>query len=341
MASTTIRQAREADRETLRTLWEEFASEQPAPWYVENPREEAAADIDRSLSEGAAFLAEADGEAVGFALAFRGRWRAMYLSDFFVRASARRRGVASALVRDVAAAARSGGMRAVTLNVGAQNASARAFCERVGFREESVDLAGDLGDLESRLGQEKALTASFGSIHIQSDDLNAVERAVRQFVPRLPGGSLGSVVMPPRNGWIAVYDELCDREPSMRRRLARELSDRMGGVVLALGVEGRVVRYLLLERGRIVDEYVSVPELERSLPPGDVIALSANPTVVARLTGASPERVREVARTAASPDELPPAAELVAMLGDVLRVPGTAHGYGEARSSSGAIVIER
>lgn len=309
---------------------------------MENAREEAAADIDRSLSEGAAFLAEADGEAVGFALAFPGRWRAFYLSDLFVRPSARRRGVASALVRDVVGAARSAGMRAVTLNVGAQNARGRAFYERVGFHEESVDLAGDLDDLESRLGHEEEIAASFGSIHIQTDDLNAVERAVRQFVPRLPGRSLGSIVTPPRNGWIGVYDELCDREPRMRRRLARELSDRMGGVVLAIGVDGRVVSYLLLERGRIVDEYVSVPELERPLPPGDVIALSANPTVVARLTGASPERVREVARTAPSPAELPPATELVATLGDVLRVPGTAHGYGgEARSSSGAIVIER
>ena len=94
-------------------------------------------------------------------------------------------------------------------------------------------------------GEEQA--PSFGSVHVQTDDVNAVASAVRQFVPRLPGGSRGSVVSPPRNGWVAVYDELCDREPQLLYRLARELSDRMGAVVLGIGVEqGKVVRYALL-----------------------------------------------------------------------------------------------
>ncbi len=50
--------------------------------------------------------------------------------------------------------------------------------------------------------------------------------------------------------------------------------------------------------------------------PGDAYALGANPTVVARLTGADPQRVREVARTAASPGELPPAQELYEQIAD-------------------------
>ena len=125
---------------------------------------------------------------------------------------------------------------------------------------------------------------------------------MRQFVPRLPGGSHGSIVAPPRHGWIAVYDDVCDRDPSMLRRLARELSERTGAVVLALGVEHeQVVRFILFEAGRIVDEYLSVPEHYGALPPGDVIALAANPRVVARLTGADPAEVRAVARTAALP----------------------------------------
>ena len=92
-------------------------------------------------------------------------------------------------------------------------------------------MTGRVADLEARLGRQEA--SSFGSIHIQTDDLSAVEQAVRQFVPRLPGGSRGSLVAPPRHGWIAVYDDVCDRNPEMLRRLARELSDRMGAVVLA------------------------------------------------------------------------------------------------------------
>ena len=57
----------------------------------------------------------------------------------------------------------------------------------------------------------------------------------------------------------------------------------------------------VLDRGGIVDEYLSVPEFYGPLPPGDVIGLAANPTVLARLTGADPAVVKEVARTAASP----------------------------------------
>jgi hypothetical protein len=91
--------------------------------------------------------------------------------------------------------------------------------------------------------------------------------------------------------------------------------------VVALGIEaGAVVRYSLFDRGAIVDEYLSVPEFHGPLPPGDVIALGANPTVVARLTGADPQRVREVARTAATPSELPPAADLLAEIANVLGV---------------------
>ena len=79
----------------------------------------------------------------------------------------------------------------------------------------------------------------------------------------------------------------------------RELSERTGAVVLAIGIEHeQVVRFVLLEAGRIVDEYLSVPEHYGPLPPGDAIALAANPRVVARLTGADPAAVRAAARTA-------------------------------------------
>ena len=60
----------------------------------------------------------------------------------------------------------------------------------------------------------------------------------------------------------------------------------------------------------MVDEYLSVPTYYGPLPKGDELALSANPTLVARLTGADHDAVRRVARNATSPSELPPAAEL-------------------------------
>jgi hypothetical protein len=211
---------------------------------------------------------------------------------------------------------------------------------RAGFSERARVYDASVSVLEQRLNADRA--PSFGSVHVQTDDFDGVVRAVRQFVPRLPGGSKGSVVSPPRNGWIAVYDELTDRNPEMLRRLARELSDRMGAVVLALGVEQEeVVRFVLFERGRIVDEYLSVPEFYGEVPPGDVIALSANPTVVARLTGADPREVRRVARTAKSVGELPPATELVAELAELLGVAGGEHGYGSAAQINGAVAVPR
>ncbi len=102
---------------------------------------------------------------------------------------------------------------------------------------------------------------------------------------------------------------------------AKELSYTSESVVIALGVErGAVVRYNLFDRGADMDEYLSVPEFYGELPPGDVIALGSNPTVVARLTGADPKRVREVARTAETPGDLPPAQELYEQIAAVLGV---------------------
>jgi hypothetical protein len=211
---------------------------------------------------------------------------------------------------------------------------------RAGFSERARILEAPVAALEHRLGDER--DPSFGSIHVQTDDIDAVVRGVRQFVPRMPGNSQGSVVSPPRNGWVTVYDELADREPEMLRRLARELSDRMGAVVLLLGVEeGQVVRFVLFERGRVMDEYLSVPEHHGELPPGDVIALSANPTVVARLTGADPGEVRRVIRTAKRVEDLPAAPELVAEVAAVIGVEGAVHGYAAALALEDALVLAR
>ena len=70
-----------------------------------------------------------------------------------------------------------------------------------------------------------------------------------------------------------------------------------------------------------MDEYLSVPEFHGPLAPGDVVALAANPTVLARFTGAEPAAIRAAAPTAASPGELPPAREIADRIVKALGLP--------------------
>jgi ribosomal protein S18 acetylase RimI-like enzyme len=336
-----VRRAAADDYDAIADLWRQFDHELPPPTH-EGPAnvEQELAEVREIIDSEIALVAEDEGTAVGFALARRRAPGYGTLTDLYVARDARRSGIGTELMREVLAAFREEDIQHVDLEVLASNNVARSLYARWGLKDEVVIMTGSVAALEEKLGTQEE--GSFGSIHIQSDDLSAVEQAVRQFVPRLPGGSRGSLVAPPRQGWITVYDDVCDRNPEMLRRLARELSDRMGSVTLLLGVEREeLVRMILFERGRIVDEYLSVPEFYGPLPPGDVVGLAANPTVVARLTGAEPDAVRRVARTAPAPADLPPARELLAELAAVVRVEGADTGYADAPEVEGAVRIER
>jgi ribosomal protein S18 acetylase RimI-like enzyme len=310
-----IRSAVEADQAVLRELWEEFEAEVPPPPGFDETWDEAWPDIARHIAEGVALIAEDDEGPAGYLWARAPERGTAHVTDAYVRPRARRRGVTKALLRAAIAELRTRDVERVTLDVLTTNTIARSVWERLGFVEVQRLLAAPLGALEDRLASD-APAASFGSIHIQTDDIAAVERAVAQFVPRLGVRSRESRLVASAAGWIAVHDDGCDRNPQALRRLARELSDRLGAVTISIGVEeDAVVRVVVLERGRIVDEYLSVPEFYGSLPPGEIVALSFNPTVAARLTGADAGRLRALARTARSPGELPPPRELVATIG--------------------------
>jgi ribosomal protein S18 acetylase RimI-like enzyme len=337
-----VRAATEADLGTLRELWAAFQHELPEPDWVDLDHDEELGEIADTVRTEIALLAEEDGRALGYALARRRGSRLGRLTDLYVVPAARGGGVARALTREVVRLLREQGLDHVDLQVVASNAPARSMYARWGFRETLLELAAPLDALAARLAHEERAGASFGSIHVQTDDVTAVERAVRTFVPRLPGASRGSIVTQPRNGWIAVYDDVADRDPLQLRRLARELSDRLGSVVLALGVEqGEVARFILHERGGIVDEYLSVQEYYGPLPPGDVIALHANPRVVARLTGADPAAVRAAAVHADTPGKLPPPREILAGLAAAMGVEGSEHGWADAPDQPDAVVIPR
>jgi ribosomal protein S18 acetylase RimI-like enzyme len=337
-----VRRATPEDFDAIAELWTEFDHEIPPPTH-EGPadHDKELAEIAQILESETAFLAlDDDGTPVGFALARERAPGFGTLTDLYVRQLDRRSGVGTDLMRQVLASFRERGIEQLDLEVAAANTVARSLYTRWGLRDDVMIMTGRVADLEARLGRQEA--SSFGSIHVQSDDMNGVEQAVRQFVPRLPGSSRGSLVAPPRHGWIAVYDDVCDRNPDMLRRLAKELSDRMGAVVLLLGLErDELVRMILFEHGRIVDEYLSVPEFYGPLPPGDVVGLAANPRVVSRLTGANPDAVRRIAVTAASPADLPPARELLAQLARAMSIEGAEHGWSHAPEIASAVRIDR
>jgi hypothetical protein len=181
---------------------------------------------------------------------------------------------------------------------------------------------------------------SHGSLHLQTDDQGAVVQVVSRLVPRV-FRSRKTVVAPPRNGWIAVYDEVAERDPRQLGRLGRELSNATGLVVFAIGIEeGTAVHYIAFERGRTLDEYLSLPHFRGQLPSGDAVALRANPTVLARLTGASPAAIRAVARTADFPSELPPAEDILRELAEVLGIEGTRIKFEDAHYLPDAVTVE-
>ena len=334
----TIREATDRDRERLRELYTEFVNEIPPLPGIPVDIEHELAELDDYLGDrNVALVAEDEaGRVVGFALATMDHPGVGKLSDLYVAPEVRRQGAARELIRAAAMRLRDAeDAKVLTLGVQVTNEDARNAYDRLGFQPESLRLFAPIEQLLQR-SERAPRGPSFGSIHVQTDDETAVQQAVRKYVPRF-GRSGGSVVAGPRNGWTAVYDELCDREPGALRRLGSELSNASGAVAVTIGVEeGAVVRYNVFERGSVVDEYLSVPEYFKPLPPGDAIALGANPTVVARLTGADPHEFRRVARTAASPEELGSPQDLLEQIAELMGLSGAGHGFEGATSEPGA-----
>ena len=319
-----VRRATDGDLAVLGELWSAFEREVPPPGHVELDRAQELAEIGELVAGGLGFLAEQDGP-VGFALARVTGPGVARLTDLYVVPEARRDGVAARLVSAVADALAERDVHHLELEVRPGSSDARLVYGRWGFTEQLHVLGVPLATLRERLAPEHR-AASFASIHVQTDAVGDVERAVRDFTPRI--GSRAWRVVGPRNGWATVYDEVIDRDPTALVRFGRELSSRLGAVVVVLSLESeQVVRLVAFERGGIVDEYLSVPEFYGPLAPGDVIGLAANPTVLSRLTGADPQMIKALATTAATPAALPPARELITSLGHALGLEGVDHGY--------------
>jgi GNAT superfamily N-acetyltransferase len=290
-----IRPATADDQELVRELCAEFEREVP---------DELWGDDDETAEHDLVLLAD----DVGIAALDRKSESTWLLDLLYVRPAARGNGLGSELLRAAAGHVQAQGAEMLALEVLESNVDARRLYERLGFRTYERVLAAPAASFV-QTGPEGP---TFGAVHVQTDDVEKVRRDAVKVLRSEPDIDVGT-------GWVRVRSDATDADPARLKALAKELSYTTGGVVLSLGVErGAVVRYDLFDRGADVDEYLSVPEYYGPLPPGDAYALGANATVVARLTGADPKRFREVARTAASPGDLPPAQELYEQIAGVL-----------------------
>jgi len=303
-----IRPATADDLPLVRELWQAFNTEIPDEPWREDDLAEDLVWLEQAVKEEIVLLADKDGLAV----ARRRGDKLGFLEVVYVRPAARRGGLGAELVREAVKRLRETGAEMLELEVLASNEEARSIYERWGLKPVELTLGAPLAQLEQRLAPSTGPT--FGFVHVQTDDVEKVKRDAVKVLRLEPEVKVGT-------GWVRVRADATDEDPVKLKALAKELSYTTGGVVLSLGVEqGVVVRYDLFDKGADVDEYLSVPEYFGPLPPGDVYSLGANATVVARLTGADPKQVREVARTAAAPSDLPPAQELYEQLAAVMGV---------------------
>src|SRR5262245_27011343 len=227
-----IRRVTTADEAALRELWEEFEQEVPEPpGAVPETWEEEWVDVRRDIDQGAVFVAEDEEGTVGTSRASAPTRGTSHLHMVHVRPRARRQGVAMALVQACVQEVKEKGATRITLDVLSTNAVARNVWSRLGFEEVELVMATPLDALEGRLAGMQ-VGPSRGAVHIQSDDETSIQRAVTGFVPRLeaPG------VVASQNGWTRITDTLFDEDRDAQSRFARDLSDRLGAVVVALAL---------------------------------------------------------------------------------------------------------
>jgi ribosomal protein S18 acetylase RimI-like enzyme len=309
----TIRDATRDDLDLLMSLVDRLEAELPELPYPDDPPEVERGKVERMISDGVALIAEADGDAVGYALARYGDHgpATVFVTDLWVDRGWRGQGIGHELLRRVGRDALERGSTHLLLDVDPRNREAITFYDRLGFEEDARILR--VG-VERFLREPEQVGESFGALHVQSDDAPTVERRVNEYLPRVRRGTSAQVEH--GHAWTTVRIEPFDRD--VLRRLGQELSHRFGVTVLLAVEEGAVVRFVFHDRGRMVDEYLSVPEYYGPLPPGNAAALRANPTVVSRLTGSQPARIRAATPNADRPGDLPPAEDLYVQLADAL-----------------------
>ena len=178
-----------------------------------------------------------------------------HVETVHVRAQARRQGVAKALLPECVRRRAGRARRTSRSACSPRTRSPQAVWRRLGFEPVAPDWRSrSTRSSPARRGAGRRRRAPRPTS--RPTTAPSVERAIAQFVPRLERRRRDRR----RGGWIRIADPVLDDDREAQARFARDLSDRLGAVVVALALEsGAVVRFRLYERGRMVDEYLSVP----------------------------------------------------------------------------------
>lgn len=138
---TSIRRATTADLDAVAPLFDAYRRFYGQPGDLARARDFLAARL--QAGESVVLLAERDGEAVGFTQLYplfsSVRCARMWvLNDLYVASSARRLGIARALLDAAAEHARADGAASIVLETGHDNAPARALYRSAGWHEETT-----------------------------------------------------------------------------------------------------------------------------------------------------------------------------------------------------------
>ena len=161
MGEVTLRPARPGDLPACLEMFAELNRLQ-APWRVFTPRAELPEEMERKYRSAfddpdALLVVAEDGDRpVGMAVGHLHRPStfsedsAVEISSVYVRPSHRRRGVATALTREVARFARDRGVDRLTLRTFAQNTEAVEAWARMGFEPRAIQMTASVDRLADR-----------------------------------------------------------------------------------------------------------------------------------------------------------------------------------------------
>lgn len=149
----SVRQASERDREALHELYKQYFRELDTPAYWGLSVENGLVELDKIVADGLAFVAEEEGEILGFVLARRREGTRGLLSDIYVRPKARHHGHATRLTKAAADALHERGATHLTLSVNVTNAPARTAYKHWGFHERTLIMDIPTEQLRQRLAE--------------------------------------------------------------------------------------------------------------------------------------------------------------------------------------------